>query len=215
MKGRALIFLALSSSFASASVFSTFDFDNEGWSAVNVSPVDLSILETHAAGWSGERLVESESSFTMPGLFVLSAPSKFLGDQSEYYDAVATFQLSDAQIDGTAYPSLLLRGNGIAIGFTAGQLPTPAGELFSVPLFETGWVKFGGGAVTKAEFQSVLSNLDVFAINADWRLGGTDDVTLDNVALLTPVPEPATWAALGLGVAGLMRRRKVQRPISK
>lgn len=215
MKGSALVFLALTSPFASASIFSDFSTGNEGWSAVNVAPTNLAVLESHAAGWSAGHLFESESSFTHPGLFVLSAPSAYLGDLSSYYGAVAMFTLSDTQADATIYPSLLLRGNGIALGYVGTQKPNVSGTDFVVPLFETGWITLAGVPATPAQMQSVLSNVDVFAINADWTLGGTDVVTLDNVAVLSPVPEPATWAVLGLGLAGVIRRRQVQRPISK
>lgn len=215
MKGRALVLIALSSCLSHASIFSTFDSGNEGWSAVDVNFPSLAVVEAHAAGWSSGHLSETEANFSHSGLFVLAAPAAYLGDLSAYYGAVASFKLSDTHADPTVYPSLLLRGNGIALGYVGTQTPSPAGTDFTVPLSETGWVTLGGVAATPAQFQSVLSNVDVFAINADWTLAGTDVVTLDNVAVLSPVPEPATWAVLGLGVAGVMRRRKGQRPISK
>src|SRR4051794_10778232 len=95
MKGRALLFLALSSCVSHASIFSDFDSGSEGWSAVNVNFPSLNVLEAHSAGWSSGHLSEMEASFTQPGLFVLSAPSAYLGDLSSYYGAVAMFTLSD------------------------------------------------------------------------------------------------------------------------
>lgn len=191
------------SGIASASVMSDFETDADGWLGVNVSFPSLDPLNTVAPTWTGHTITVTEQG---SGLFVLAAPSKFLGDQSINLGGIVSFQLSDTVADGVPYPSLLLRGNGTILYY---ETLAPGTTLtdFVVSLTPTGWKNGTGVQASQAEFDSVFSNLDVFAINADWKTGGTDLVELDNVMMLAPVPEPTTLFVLGLGAAWIAKRR--------
>lgn len=203
---RRLFFLALiaASGIASASAYSDFEADADGWLGVNVAFPSLEVLGTANPTWTGHSITVTEQG---SGLFVLAAPSKFLGNQSICLGGIVTFQLSDTVADGVPYPGLLLRGNGTILYY---ETPAPGTTLtdFMVELTPTGWKNGTGAQATQAEFNSVFSNLDVFAINADWKTGGTDSVELDNVMMLAPVPEPMTVPVLGIGAAWTATRRR-------
>ncbi len=191
------------SSLASADTFSDFGSGDDGWLAVNVAFPSLDVLNTWSPTWTGSTINASEQG---SGLFVLAAPAKFRGNQMNFLGGTVTFQLSDSVVDGIAYPNLLLRGNGTILYFET-PAPGPSLTSYSVNLNPTGWKNATGVAASQSEFNSVFSNLDVFAINADWKTGGIDYVELDNVRISAPVPEPATLGTLAFGVLCLRRRR--------
>lgn len=205
MKSRVILLAAVAfAAEAHADVVSRFDVDNEGWFAADVSTTDLSILSSQAATWSAGHIGATEFGSQ---LFVLAAPAKFLGDKSAFYGGSVTYRLSDTVRDGIGYPNLLLRGNGFAMAYVTPP-PAAAGTNYTIPLTEAGWIGLDQQPVTKTQFQNALANLDRFGINADWRTFSQDSVTLDDVVVANPVPEPATLAALGLGVVGVIRRRR-------
>lgn len=189
---------------AKASVSSDFETGSDGWLGVNVAFPSLDPLNTVVPSWTGHTITATEEG---SGLFVLAAPSKFLGNQSINLGGIVSFQLSDTVADGVPYPSLLLRGNGTILYY---ETPAPGTSLtdFIVSLTPTGWKNGSGVQASQSEFNSVFSNLDVFAINADWKTGGTDSVELDNVMMLAPVPEPMTLFVLGMGATWMATRRR-------
>lgn len=148
------------------------------------------------------------------------APAAYLGNQLATFGGSITFQLSDSANDNTAYSPLTLRSGTT----TYYALPSvvPSTNALSLTTYTINLIganfrpsDLGSGpAVTDAELQTVLSSLDLLAINADWRTG-EDFVTLDNVALRSlgnagVVPEPSVWAMMiiGFGAAGSMIRRR-------
>jgi hypothetical protein len=205
MNFRALLFpIVLIAAAAQANVVSRFDSDLEGWSTASIRLSDLAITGVGTATWNSGGWLEATE---FPGdLFVLVAPAKFLGNQSAFLGGTVSFRLSDETNDGIAYPSLLLRGGGVAM-FRRSSAPTASGTNYVVPLSPAGWLTVQGLPPTQAQFEAVLANIDAFGINADWTSNTVDKVTLDNV-VMAPVPEPATLAALGLGLVAIARRRR-------
>lgn len=188
---------------AHADIVSTFDADDEGWRAADVSTTDLSILSSQPAGWESGHLRADEFG---SALFVLAAPTAYLGDLSSYYGGAVTFTLSDTVGDGLPYPDLLIRGNGFAMAY-ATPPPTSLGTTYTIPLSEAGWIGFDGQPVSHSQFLSALTAVDRFGINADWRTGGQDSVTLDDVRVAA-APEPASLLPLALGLLAIRRRRR-------
>lgn len=214
MKRLALPILLFAAAGARADITSTFDSDNEGWTTANVDTSDLSILSSSAAAWEAGHLTATET----PGqFFVYAAPTKYLGDKSTFYGGSVSFALSDTVRDGLRYPNLLLRGNGTAIAYftlppsaagTTYTIPLTANPAATNPLTTNGWYDFNQKPVSEATLRGVLSNLDRFGVSADWATARQDVTTLDNVIVAAPVPEPATFAALGLGLLAVVRRRR-------
>lgn len=205
MRGRILLlvfpFMAAS---AKADLFDAFDSGNGGWTVADVSPTTLEVLDEAPAGWRDGRLEATEFG---SGLFVFRAPKAYEGDLSGYYGGSVGFTLSDASRDGVPYPNLLIRGNGFAMAYVTPP-PSATGTAYIIPLTEAGWIGLDLRPVGKAQFQNALANVDRFGINADWATRTADVTTLDDVRVVAPVPEPATLAALGLGLAAFLRRRR-------
>lgn len=189
---------------AHADVTSDFETGTDGWLTVNVAFPTLTVLGTHTPTWTGHTITDTE--FQGNGLLVIAAPAKYTGDLSSYYGGTVSYQLSDAISDGVAYPNLLLRGNGTVLYYTTAA-PATTLTPYSISLKPTGWLTGLGTTPTESEFKAVLSNLDVFAINADWKTAGMDSYELDNV-VVHAVPEPASMVALGMGALALFRRRR-------
>jgi hypothetical protein len=197
---------------AQAGVLSSFNTNDEGWTVGNLQPGSASTVElpTHNVGG----FITTTDVTALTGFL---APAAYGGNLSSYLGQTVQFDLSDAQVDGTAYASLILYSGSTSITFGA-SAPGTSFTHYTIPLAAAGWTVYPGGGVvgttpvTDDLFLSVLNNVTGFAINADWHSG--DDVTsLDNVLLgtVSAVPEPSTWAMMILGFAGvgfLAYRRK-------
>lgn len=111
MYARPLLILSLVAlgAYGFADVYSDFEAGADGWLGVNVSFPGLEPLNTVTPTWTGHSITVTEEE---SGLFVLAAPSKFLGNQSAYLGGTVSFLLSAVTTDGIPYPNLLLRGNG-------------------------------------------------------------------------------------------------------
>ncbi len=94
------------------------------------------------------------------------------------------------------------------------------GSFFATGTVPTLWQTNGQSALTSSNFTEGISgatNPDfsssgsaiTFGFTTNNGDGATIDIGYDNYRVdVTPVPEPATMAVLGLGVASLLRRRK-------
>lgn len=187
-----------------ASLLYTFDTDNQGWRQADFNPVTLTLTDVGPATWNPAGHIEGpdfagwafHTSPLLAGGYGLATEIRF--------DFSADF--ADVQ----AYPFVVLAS---ANGAIYQEVAPPADGQFHTYAFDlttVGTWKYGdlGGLrnATMGDIASVLGGLQRIGINADVASGG-DFTRVDNVQL-TAVPEPATTAALGLGVAALMRRRR-------
>lgn len=140
------------------------------------------------------------------------APAKFLGNQSSAYLGSLAFDLYDSfPGDPDNYPAVMI-SDGTTLLYSplvpASSANGPPFQHFSVTFqASTGWTTDvnGQNPATEQMLQTVLANLQVVAIDADWHVGD-DDVHLDNVYLNTAVPEPSTLLLLLGGIPVLVRR---------
>lgn len=203
---RALLgFAALSFATVShANLLYTFDSDNQGWRQADFNPVTLVLTDLGPASWNAAGHIEGPD-FASWAFHISPLLAGGFGGATEI-----RFDYSAAFADAQAYPFIVLAS---ATGAIYQEVAPPADGQFHPYAFDlttVGSWKYGdnGGLrnATMGDIASVLGGLQRIGINADVASGG-DFTRVDNVQL-TAVPEPATMAALGLGVAALIRRRR-------
>jgi hypothetical protein len=194
-----LLALLLTAVPASASAISTFDSGADGWTNGNfdsstASPTAVTWLST---GGNPGGQIQVADNYNWNAFL---APPQFLGDQLAAYLGSLKFDVYDSYSDSFLEPAVM-----ISDGTTFLYSPLVLDSTVQGPPFQTLSVQFqastgwttdpsGSSAATEAQMQTVLSNLQILGIEADWH-SGADDVHLDNVILSdgsTGVPEPGS-----------------------
>lgn len=206
-----LLFAALAA--ASHAVLSNFDLGAEGWQTCNLDVVSGLSDDFATPDWLSGDDGHTGSLLTgdVAGFCFYTAPAKFLGAQSAAFGSTLSFDTYAPDNDGAVYPAVALR-SGSTLLFHNALPPGKSWSTTSIPLTGSEWSLSpteNGSGVSDDQLQSVLGNLDGLFIQADWyfKFEGADTTGLDNVRL-GAVPEPASLAALGLGAAATVRRRK-------
>ena len=190
-----------------ASVISTFDTDDDGWTVTQIASDGSSWGGQWPASWSSGYIYTGDVG---SGGTLFSAPSEFLGDKSAYIGGSISFDISDNVADyeaGDASWNIMLVGAGWHIVHD-GPYPKVPNEWVhaNTALNADGWYQWGIGDISEADFLTVLSNLEQVFINADWGWGSNTS-SLDNV-IMHQVPEPMTLCLLGLGSLVCLRKRR-------
>lgn len=149
------------------------------------------------------------------GSFFFQANSSFTGNLSAYYGGTLSYSQKDTFPAGfdqwRGDPDVVLVSGNQSIVFQHAANPGSDWTPYATLLTETGWLNgnLNGSAVSKAEFQSILSNVTAFYIRGEYVAGSVENVGLDSVSI-TPVPEPSTAGMLlgGLALCAWMARRK-------
>ncbi len=193
---------AVSGQLMAAAITSTFDANDEGWTAIGDVAVPVTF---HPLGGNPGGFVDVVDSVT-GGVMYFVAPAKFLGNQSAAYGTNLTFDLkqiysgSPSQFDAD---DVILTGASLTLAFdTAFNPGNDVWTSYSVPLVaSTGWHvnNISGPLASEAQLQSVLGSLSSLRIRAEYRTGDDTD-SLDNVGL---VPEPSSIALAAFGLTGL------------
>jgi hypothetical protein len=211
----ALLFTALATVVSSQAQTSSFGANDEGWtftSFANPAANDFSVISSGAvtynpSGGNGGGYVSKTDPDS--GDFYFIAPSAFLGNQatatSLSYDLVyngnVDYQTHDVVLVGTS-KKLIYRANPDIV---------PGANWSSVTVSlspASAWLNgIGGPAATVTDFAEVLGNLQGIYIKGEYTVGVVETTGLDNVSL-SSVPEPGSFAVLGLGMALLIRRKR-------
>lgn len=202
---------------ADAIAFSTFDADADGWNAVSLNgsgAVTLTSAVTWNAAGGNPGGHISRADPQSGSTFYFNAPAKFLGDVSAAYGGTLSYQVRHS--GGTVYNAadVILTGGAtpLTLVFDAAPHPTTAWTPFAIPLSAGQWRvgSLSGAFATAEQIMDVLSGLTSLRIRGEYIDGTSETGRLDNLSLNEPVPEPATLALLGTGLAGtaFVARRK-------
>ncbi|MCB8933313.1 MAG: PEP-CTERM sorting domain-containing protein [Chthonomonadaceae bacterium] len=136
------------------------------------------------------------------------APSAFLGDWSSLIGAGTysyDFRMIEVPTDGSPLPfEVRVSGPGGSLLWTAPQSGQPTDWIHhSIQIDEASWtVTSGSFAATLADVSEVRMRVRLFDNTTPGIKIGFDNV------VHTPVPEPTTLIALGIGGLALMRRKR-------
>ena len=199
----ALLAIGVCGSAQALTIISTFDVDAEGWTP---NPGEAALAHVAAGGNPGGHIQLTDIGVGgIPFGSGAFASAAFLGDLSAFLGGTLSLDMATIAGSGTTFASfgeIQLSGGGDTAFFdVAVAAPSPLGawQSFSAPLTAAAWGKTG------AEFLNILSDVTSIGIPMD-AFDGVETIGLDNFALTMPssdLPEPATLALFGVGLAGL------------
>jgi gliding motility-associated-like protein len=180
---------------AQAQITSSFDTNIDGWTAAG----SLGDLVSHIpSGGNPGGYISATPTWTgtigvFPVYFYFSAPNKFLGNFSSYYNGNITFDLRQGVLTTAVVRPEVIISDGITPLYyfppTPFNPPTSGWTTYSVILSaSSGYWKTTnsdtGPAATALQIQTVLSNITIFAIRGRFNSVASPPATsLDNVVM--------------------------------
>lgn len=147
------------------------------------------VMFTGSGTWAGDAAITSLSAPSATWSFAFTLPSALAASTTS---AIGKFSYQLAGVSSTALPS--------AITFYAAA----DGGMFDIAFGDTSPSLSLYGDAVLAEGGFAIGNYAVFA-----GISGGQSVGSGSVVLVpAPVPEPATWALIALGFAGIAARRR-------
>jgi len=167
---------------------STFDMDNEGWTASG-DPVSQ-VSDWYPTGGNPDGHIEVQDAST-GGTWYFVAPPKFRGNKCDAYGKFLRYdQLTSDTNNQQAYggrPDIRILGGSLTLIFDNAYNPGLEWTHYDVPLREdAGWRlnSITGPVPTQAQFRNVLASVTAFEIRGEYRssadIGGLDNVTIES-----------------------------------
>ena len=173
---------------ASANVGSSFNSPASGTDGWTLNPADPASTLTYrlTGGVSGGYIVFSDGAQGAWDAF--SAPLKFLGNDSMYYNGSLKFALRHNQsADGiSSNPLTIVSTSGHRLTLALAAPAVNRWTSYTIPLNTTAGFRYDGrGKATARQIQAVLRQVSAIRIPADIHTGG-ETTGLDNVSLNRP-----------------------------
>ena len=213
--------LLLAQSISANVVFqSTFDLSTEGWAAFSngVGNPPLPVSWAAGAGNPGGALrhdapSEGDISFFLAPGALISALHGAVGGSIAWQ--ISTLRHTD-DVFFTSAADIQIRGTGtdrIRLSLLPSTAPlSPTYQSLAVDFTTAALWQFFDGVTTttatQAQIDDVISNAANLILRAEYWSGSLPDTTfLDNV-VVSSIPEPASFALLGLSLVALKARRR-------
>ena len=201
MRSIIIIFLILAALSAHSQITSTFDIDDDGWTATHIGGTAASSTYQGSGGNPGGYLSvapptsggTNNTSFT----WYWNAPAKFFGDYDFSYGSnfKVDLQQSVAGTDNSQSDIIIYGGsNSIHFSFPTKPAVSPAWTGYSILLDETAgwrWGSIAGPLALKAQIKIVLANITGIRIRCKYINSPGYSSGIDNVSLEKRVLEPS------------------------
>ncbi len=167
-----------------ALVSNAFDFDTEGWLAVELPfGYALPITDSTTPGWTDEG--HPGGALLIADVFAetfFAAPARYLGSQCSAFGSTLRFDILITETDNAWYPAVILERASKALYYNLPPTPVGVWTTRSIPLSGADWRlnSWTGPEASDRDMFEVLSDLQGLYINAEWHTG-SDYTLLDNV----------------------------------
>lgn len=203
---------------AHAAIADDFSSDSSGWQLIDLqgSGNYTNVIGTQGVTYNSGGYISATDPSNYS--FYFDAPDKYTGNLSAYSGGTLSFdtfytpnETSSAWRDDA---DIMLTSGSTHLVWQAASNPGATWTHVNVVLgVSQGW-KIGtihGNDATASEIANALSNVTALRIRGEYVNGVVETTALDNV-VLTPVPEPETYAMFlaGLGLMGAAARRRAR-----
>lgn len=182
-----------------AQISSTFEADDEGWTAIDNQSGPAPAY--FAAGGNPGGFIQVADGVGGTATYFV-APEKFYGNRSAYYGGTLQFDLQVYITPNSSTAGVRLTGGGLVLVKLLPQLPavSPGWSSYSFTLsVAEGWrlTSPTGNVATQTDIETVLSSLTALQVNGEYSTSAGDEGGLDNV-IMSPasLPEISIYNAL-------------------